>query len=245
MNNNVFDNDTFFESYKSARTKAESYNNLMEQPAMKLLLPELKEKVILDMGCGFGFSCVEFRKKGAAKVVGIDISEKMVSAASRQNTDDKLQFVKLDIDKIDELGITFDFVYSSMTMHYIVDFEKVVKKVYDVLSDDGIFLFSQEHPMLTASLAGPTWINDEHGIKAAAAISNYLENGERNVTWMNQSVVKQHRSFSTIVNNVVNNGFSVISIIEPAPTKQVLELAPHMCDEIHRPTAIVIKAQKR
>ena len=244
MSDNVFDNDAFFESYKGARTKSENYNNLMEQPAMKLLLPDLKNKTILDMGCGFGFSCVEFRKKGAAKVIGIDISEKMLDAARSQNTDENLIFLRHDIEKIDELGLTFEIVYSSMTMHYIVDFEKIVKKVHKVLNDNGIFIFSQEHPMGTASLTGPAWIEDEHGTKTAASISTYLKSGERNVNWMNANVTKQHRPFSTIINNLVENGFSILKIIEPVPTKQILEIAPHMYDEIHRPTAIIIKAQK-
>jgi len=242
---NHFDNSEFFESYKDIRTKAASYNNLLEQPAMKSLLPDLENKTVLDMGCGFGFSCVEFRKKGATKVIGIDISEKMLTAAREQNTDDNLQFLNLDIEKIDELGMKFDIVYSSLTLHYIIDFEKVVKKVHDVLSHNGVFLFSQEHPLCTAPLFGPTWNKNEDGIKTSAVIANYLENGKREVNWMNQNIVKQHRSFSTIINTLVENEFSIEKIIEPTPTQEVLELAPQMYDEIHRPTAIVIKARKK
>jgi len=241
---NHFDNDDFFENYKDVRTKAVSYNNLLEQPAMKALLPSLENKTVLDMGCGFGFSCVEFRKKGAAKVIGIDISEKMLAAARSQNTDENLQFLNLDIEKIDELGMKFDIVYSSMTMHYITDFEKVVKKVQSVLKKKGVFLFSQEHPLCTAPLFGPTWNENKKGIKTSAVIANYLEDGKREVNWMNQNVVKQHRSFSTIINTLAENGFSIEKIIEPTPVDKVLELAPHMYDEIHRPSAIVIRARK-
>ena len=74
MNHSIFDNETFFENYKDVRNKADSYNNLIEQPSMKLLLPDLKNKAVLDMGCGFGVNCTDFIKRGAAKVVGIDIS---------------------------------------------------------------------------------------------------------------------------------------------------------------------------
>ena len=244
MSNNAFDNDAFFERYKGVRTKAESYNNLLEQPAIKPLLPDLKDKTVLDMGCGFGFSCVAFRKNGAAKVIGIDISEKMLEAARAQNTDDNLQFLKLEIEKITELGQKFDVIYSSMTMHYIVDFEAVVKQVYQVLNDGGIFLFSQEHPLCTASLEGPTWIEDEEGLKIAAPVSSYLKTGERNVNWMNQNVTKHHRPFSTIVNTLADNGFSILKVVEPVPTEEILAFAPQMYTELHRPTAIIIKAQK-
>jgi SAM-dependent methyltransferase len=244
MSNNTFDNETLFENYKKVRTKGVNYNNLLEQPAMKSLMPDLKDKVILDMGCGFGFSCVEFRKKGAKKVIGIDISDKMLEAARSQSTDENLQFLKLDIEKIDTLGIKFDIVYSSMTMHYLVDLETVIKKVHQVLNDDGIFLFSQDHPISTASFEGTTWIEDDQGVKIAGTISDYLKSGERNVNWMDQSVIKQHRPFGMILNNLIENGFSILKIIEPVPTKETLELAPQMYTEIHRPTGMVIKAKK-
>jgi len=196
------------------------------------------------MGCGFGFSCAEFRKKGAAKVIGIDISEKMVNAANSENTDENLIFMKLDIDKIDTLGVKFDVVYSSMTMHYIADFVAVVKKVHSVLNDGGVFVFSQEHPLVTASKAGPTWIMDENDVKTAAPISDYLENSARNYIWFETNVTKQHRSFSAIANSLLENGFTIEKVVEPTPDARVLEIAPRMYDEIHRPTAIVIKARK-
>jgi len=244
MSKNVFDNDEFFENYKKVRVKSDSYNNLLEQPAIKPLLPNLSGKTILDMGCGFGFSCVEFRKKGAMKVIGIDISEKMVNAANSENTDENLIFMKLDIDKIDTLGVKFDIVYSSMTMHYIADFAAAVKKVHSVLNDGGVFVFSQEHPLVTAAKAGPIWITDENDVKTAAPISDYLENGERNYIWFETNVTKQHRSFSAIVNSLLENEFIVEKVVEPTPDARVLEIAPRMYDEMHRPTAIVIKARK-
>jgi len=244
MSQNIFDNNAFFENYKDLRTKTVSYNNVLEQPAMKSLLPDLQGKTVLDMGCGFGFSCVEFRKKGAAKVTGIDISEKMLAAANSQNTDENLQFLHLDIEKISELGMNFDVIYSSMTLHYIVDFEKMIKTVYETLNDGGVFLFSQEHPLLTAAMEGIGWIKDEQDIKVGASIANYLVNGERTANWLDQNVIKQHRAFSTIINNLVENGFSIEKIVEPAPTEQVLAIAPQMYDQVHRPNAIIIKAQK-
>lgn len=55
-----FDNDEFFNSYKALRETDYNYNVLLEQPAMKELLPNLKEKTVLDLGYGFGVNCKEF-----------------------------------------------------------------------------------------------------------------------------------------------------------------------------------------
>jgi len=244
MSHNFFDNDAVFEDYKELRSKTVNYNNLIEQPSMKLLLPDLKNKMVLDMGCGFGINCIDFIKMGAAKVIGIDISEKMLSVARTENANENIQYIRLDMNKINEIDCKFDFVYSSLALHYIVDFEKLIQKVHDILNNNGVFLFSQEHPMTTAPLTGPTWIKDEQGIKISSPISNYLENGERNLKWKNKNKITYHRSFSVIMNSLVENGFSILKIVEPAPTAQVLEIAPYMYDEIHRPTAIIIKTKK-
>ena len=168
----------------------------------------------------------------------------MLDAARGQNTDENLEFLKLDVENINEIGRKFDIVYSSMTMHYIADFDRVVKKIHRVLRDGGIFLFSQDHPMGTASPGGPAWVTDHGGAKTAASISHYLVPGERAVIWMEQIVTKHHRPVSVVINTLVENGFSISRVIEPAPTEDILAQAPHMYDEIHRPTAIIIGALK-
>ncbi len=49
---NIFDNETFFEGYKSLRELDTNYNDLLEQPTMRKLLPDLMGKAVLDLGCG-------------------------------------------------------------------------------------------------------------------------------------------------------------------------------------------------
>ena len=51
---NVYDNKTFFELYKNMRGEKVNRNNLIENPIMKSLLPDLNGKCVLDLGCGDG-----------------------------------------------------------------------------------------------------------------------------------------------------------------------------------------------
>jgi SAM-dependent methyltransferase len=245
MSQNIFDNESFFEQYKNIRNKSESFNNLIEQPSMESLLPDMRGKTILDMGCGFGNNCKKFISKGAAKVVGIDISEKMINVAKTQNMDKNIHYELLCMKEVSKLNLKFDFAYSSLAIHYIDDFELLIKNVYNILYDDGILLFSQEHPLSTAPFRGPSWIKDEHEVKESALISNYMEEGMRSLVWLGEVPREYyHRSFSTIVNVLVDSSFSIIKIIEPVPTAKALEVAPWMSDEVHRPSAIIIKAKK-
>ena len=54
---NIYDNSTFFESYKKLRINDLGFNNLIEQPALRALLPNFNGKTIMDIGCGFGDFC--------------------------------------------------------------------------------------------------------------------------------------------------------------------------------------------
>ena len=80
---NIYDNSTFFEGYKKIRENKGNANDLFETPALFSLLPDLQGKTILDLGCGVGGHCFEFVNRGAKKVVGIDISKKMLEVAEK------------------------------------------------------------------------------------------------------------------------------------------------------------------
>ena len=65
---NIYDNPAFFAGYTALRDKESNLNNLLEQPAMADLLPNLAGKSVLDLGCGCGGSCRDFVRRGAARV---------------------------------------------------------------------------------------------------------------------------------------------------------------------------------
>ena len=61
---NIFDDQTFFSEYQKLRDNKANYNNLIEQPAMKKLMPDIAGKSVLDLGCGCGPNCAGFVKNG-------------------------------------------------------------------------------------------------------------------------------------------------------------------------------------
>lgn len=54
MQQNIYDNPNFFKQYRQLRTSSFNYNQLLEQPAFKALLPDLHDLQLLDIGCGMG-----------------------------------------------------------------------------------------------------------------------------------------------------------------------------------------------
>ena len=50
----IYDNEKFFNSYMEIREGENNHNDLIEQPTIKRLLPDLKGKTVLELGCGYG-----------------------------------------------------------------------------------------------------------------------------------------------------------------------------------------------
>lgn len=250
---NIYDNETFFEGYKALREKKNSANELFEKPALFSLLPDLKNKVLLDLGCGYGEHCMKYVNMGTAKVVGIDISEKMLEIAKTENSSPKIDYINMpmediSLEKLLPSGGKFDLVVSSLALHYVEDFESLVKKIYNLLSPGGLFIFSQENPLNTCFTSGNRWTVDENGNKLFANISNYSVDGKRESKWFVDGIEKYHRTFSTLINNLVENGFKIQKLLEPYPTDQMIKENPGKYDQHldlrHKPDFLLVRAVK-
>ena len=130
---NIYDNEQFFEGYKKIRDNEVNANNLFEIPALFSMMPDLKGKRVLDLGCGFGEHCKQFIEQGAQKVVGIDISEKMLAVAQKENANPNISYINMSMENIGELDEKFDVVVSSLAFHYVEDYAGVVKNIYNLL----------------------------------------------------------------------------------------------------------------
>ncbi len=241
---NIYDNETFFEGYKKIRENEVNANNLFEIPALFSMMPDLKDKAVLDLGCGFGEHCKRFVESGAKKVVGIDISEKMLEIAKIENANPKITYINMPMEDISKLNEKFDVVVSSLAFHYVEDFSGVVKNIYDMLNEKGIFLFSQENPLCTCFSGGNRWTKDENGNKLYINLSNYGVEGERKSTWFVDNVKKYHRTFSSIINTLIETGFTVEKMVEPLPTAELLEKYPDYKDLFHKPDFLLIRVRK-
>lgn len=124
------------------------YHSLYEKPAMYSLLPDLKGKSVLSIGCGSGEDCHYLAGCGVSKVAGIDISTNLVDIARQSYPE--CQFDVMDMESLAFDDDSFDFVYSSLAIHYLEDWTKAFCEVYRVLKPGSLFLFSCGHPVYSA-----------------------------------------------------------------------------------------------
>ena len=139
---NIFDNDTFFQGYQLLRQNQYSANNVEEKPALFSLIPNLKGKRVLDLGCGYGENCKAFAEMGATYVLGIDLSEKMLEVARRENAHTQVVYRVMNMEDIHTIHDQFDIIISSLALHYIHDFDELVQKISALLTDSGYFVFT-------------------------------------------------------------------------------------------------------
>lgn len=243
---NIYDNEEFLKGYLQIRRSNANHNDLIEQPAMKKLLPDVKGKSVLDLGCGYGANTVSFARQGAKRVVGVDISQKMLEKAKVENSHPCVQYLNMDMGKIGELEGKFDIVYSSLAFHYVEDFCKLIKDIYSLLNNGGVLLFSQEHPITTATFDGLGDFNKaENGEYLSYTFSNYCQSGKRVVNWFVDGLVKYHRPFSEIISAIIDTGLTITAVCEPVPDEKIIKEVPRMAKELLKPSFLIIKAEKR
>lgn len=126
-------------------------HRFVEKPMMRSMLPNLSGKKVLMLGCGTGEESTILKEFGALAedITGIDLSKNSIKIAKETYPD--VEFIVGDINNLPFDNDSFDFVYSSLAVHYSATPEKVYEEVYRVLNDNGEFLFSTVHPLRWAS----------------------------------------------------------------------------------------------
>ncbi|MGG2054735.1 class I SAM-dependent methyltransferase [Lysinibacillus pakistanensis] len=245
MKQNIYDNPEFFRHYQALRQTPYNYNNLLEQPSIKSLLPNLQNLQMLDIGCGMGefaYYCIENQAK---HVTAIDVSRNMLAIARREYAHPKIDYGLYAIEDYHVAPESFDCITSSLSLHYIENFDAVIGKIASILRSNGVFIFSVEHPIATArKTMVDNWIYDANGNRNHYAIDNYQDEGLREQTWFVDGVVKYHRCISTIINSLIANGFTIEKLLEPLPDLEAVEKLPSLEKELRRPSFLVIRAKK-
>jgi len=238
---NIYDNPIFFEKYLEYRKNPCCYNNAFEQPVIKSCLPSLRGKSVLDIGFGFGDFCRYARDQGAARVMGIDVSENMFRVARETTSDSSISFVNVAIEDFEYAGALFDLVVSSLTLHYVENLSSIFRKISDWLVPHGLYVFSVNHPIYTASLEGLH--ADEAGNKYWP-VNRYRSEGIRKHHWLVDGVVKYHRTMETYFRLLQEYGFILKRLLEPEALPEFMEQCPELEETHHRPIFVVMSAEK-
>ncbi len=219
------------------------YHAYYEKPAMYALLPDLKGKTVLSIGCGSGEDSVYLKRQGAEKSVGIDLIEELINIA--KNSYPECEFHVMNMEQLDFPDASFDFAYSSLAIHYVEDWENVFKQVYKILKPNSYFLFSCGHPVRFAmdnykiemkkdAATGERTFTGDY--LAKRKISDALGKGTAN-TWT--------MPFGDISAAIANAGFLIERIVEPRPLEELKEIDLSTYQRLSKlPEFVIFKLKK-
>ena len=213
-----------------------------EWSELQKILPDFKGKTVLDLGCRYGWHCKYAAEHGADFVLGTDISHKMLEVATRKNQDAKIKYQCVAMEDLDFQAGTFDVVLSSLAFHYVKDFKSLIKNLSFWLKPGGEFVFSVEHPVFT-SYGTQDWYYDKDGNILHFPVDNYYYEGKREAIFLGETVIKYHRTLTTYLNTLLQNGFTLQHIVEPQPPEEKMNLSG-MRDEMRRPMMLLVSAKK-
>ncbi|MBO0440356.1 class I SAM-dependent methyltransferase [Candidatus Enterococcus ikei] len=240
---NEYDNPEFFEAYSQMDRSRKGLEGAGEWHELKKLLPDFTGKTVLDLGCGYGWHCRYAVEMGAAKVIGIDLSERMLDKAKEMTDSPIISYHLMGMEEIDGLNETFDVVISSLALHYVPSFEEIAKKVNDCLNPNGDFIFSTEHPIFTAQ-GTEDWIYNQEGQPMYWPVDRYFDESIRETTFLGETVMKYHKTLTTYLDGLLTTGFQITRLIEPMPAPEMLETSEAMRNELRRPMMLLISAKK-
>lgn len=243
MKQNIYDDTDFFENYGKMLRSIDGLNSAGEWHVLKKMLPDFQGKNVLDLGCGYGWHCIYAKEQGAESVIGIDLSKKMIDKAKEKSKGLSITYHQMPIEDIVFEKEQFDIIFSSLTFHYVQDLEALFRKIYQYLKKGGSFVFSMEHPVFTAKNE-QDWFRDENENRLHWPVDNYQDEGVRQTFFLGHEVVKYHRTVASILNMVINSGFSITQIAEPKPSEEIIEKYPEMKEELRRPIFIMVSAGK-
>jgi SAM-dependent methyltransferase len=238
---NIYDDEEFFAGYAGLPRSVHGLDGAAEWPALREMMPSIEGRRVIDLGCGFGWFCRWASAHGAASVLGIDLSQRMLARAQADTHDPRVRYERQDLDHLSLRTSTFDIAYSSLTLHYVIELGDLLATVHAALAPGAHFVFSAEHPIYTAP-SRPAF-QREHG-HAFWPLDGYLREGQRVTDWLAPRVVKQHRTIANYLRLLRLAGFEVEDLREWGPSAEQVAKVPEWAVEQERPMFLLVRTRR-
>jgi ubiquinone/menaquinone biosynthesis C-methylase UbiE len=242
-------------AYESFTGSPNSYSSMIEWPAIKKQLPDLKNKSIVDLGCGTGRFSFLLEQFFPEEITGIDISKEMIKIAEQlaREKGSRAKFIQGDIEDLSGMASnSVDFVFSSTVLHYIKDLHGIMQEIYRILKSSSCCILSVIHPVYSAQYP----IAHDDGM--------FPEDGDWEVKYLNKDIrayvqpwieynpdiesflsYSYHHTMADYINCIVDSGLSIKCLCEPLPPEEWKVNSPgRYYGYIDTPTYAIFKMEK-
>jgi ubiquinone/menaquinone biosynthesis C-methylase UbiE len=185
------------------------------------LLGNVNGKKVIEIGSGAGQNSIVLAKQGAI-ITALDISKEQLEHGKKIAREEnvKLDFIQGDFQELRKYfnSNSFEVAMSAYALQYCSTLEsmkKTFKQIHEILTPEGIFVFSLDHPVRTIGY----W---EEGTDRFV-LDNYFDRSQKEwdytfpETGVSARMKGSFRTVSDIVNGVLQAGFRLENILEPEP----------------------------
>lgn len=227
--------DTICNTYLEHVEAPSSWNNIYERPYMLSIFDSFAGKHVLDLGCASGFYTLYALEQGAV-VTALDASREMINYIGKKTDSEKLTLLCSDLAEgfpgiADE---SQDYIVNSLVLHYIENWEPVIKECTRVLKPGGKMYLSTHHPF-----------GDYLHLKK----ENYFEKTFVHDTWGSKkkpfTVHYYTRTLTEVLKPFLKPELKILNIEEPLPDKKYRSVNEEAYKRIsEKPQFLFITIQK-
>jgi malonyl-CoA O-methyltransferase len=149
--------DRWAQSYQQ---ESNPIKNLSDELVEKFL-PDLRQKIVLDAGCGTGKFCVLAEKQGASRITGLDLSSAMIEIA-RKNCPSG-EFRSVDLSNVNLEPKHADVIICALVLGHIQNLKPALDGLLKSLKPEGTIIITDFHPFLTLSNSKRTFKDKSTG----------------------------------------------------------------------------------
>jgi SAM-dependent methyltransferase len=220
--------------YERARSKEDSLDRLVEWPAQRDLLGDVRGLSVLDLGCGNGGKLAELLGAGATAAVGVDVSGNFLAAPPSG-----LELIQGDLNELDSMprlaGRTFDRILFLQSFGYSKDPVRTLQVARTMLAEGGFILLTRTQPIRYAverAEQNGTSLGEEYFSKASYTYR----------TGWNDHIALTKRTYtiSDLINVFSAAGLWIETAMEPQLSKDDRHRYPHKQEWMNKYLGILI-----
>jgi len=226
------------------------WRDFVNTPAFLDMLPDISDKIGLDIGCGDGHNSRIIAQR-CQSLIAIDIANKFLKLNKKISNPPNITYFNADGTQAPFADEYFDFVVSTMSFMDTKDINEIFTEIYRMLSPSGFFQFSITHPCFNEFKG--RWVVNKNKIEGLL-VKDYFKVVEGDIhEWRHPKtsldvppfrVPRFLKPLSTWINALIKAGFMIEEIREPHASDELVKKFPELDTTRIVAHSLIIKVKK-